>query len=182
MSLKEYVRTSFELQGKDLLENVHDLTAEELAFRPAPHANSIGFLWWHIARVEDGWFQRSIQRQPHLWVSAGWAKRFGMPEEMRDMGYNYTLEQIEAFATPGRELMLEYGRAVRGGTLAFVDGWDPENDTIEVRAPWGGTMGVRDVCAQVLWELNQHSGQIAYLRGLQRGLQRPEYMGPLAPS
>ena len=31
MSLKEYVRTSFELQGKDLLENVQDLTSEELA-------------------------------------------------------------------------------------------------------------------------------------------------------
>ncbi|MEE9285278.1 MAG: DUF664 domain-containing protein [Dehalococcoidia bacterium] len=178
----DYVRTSFELQGKDLLANVQDLSAEELAFRPAPHANSIGFLWWHVARVEDGWFQRSIQRQTHLWVSAGWARRFAMPEEMRDMGYNYSLEQLEAFKTPSRELLLEYWQAVRDATMAFLGTWDPDGDAMEVRAPWGGTMRVQDVCVQVLWELNQHGGQIAYLRGLQRGLQRPEYMGPMAPS
>jgi hypothetical protein len=179
MSVKEFIRRSLELQRKDLLENVAGLTAQELAFRPAPHANAIGFLVWHMARVEDGWVQRAIQRRPHLWVSEGWAQRFGMPPEMRDMGYSYTAAQIEAFKTPPRDLLLSYGQAVRDASLAYIDGWDPAAP-VEVRAPWGGTVGVNDVFAQLTWELDQHSGQVAYLRGLQRGLQRPDYMGPLS--
>ena len=30
--------------------------------------------------------------------------------------------------------------------------------------------------------MNQHAGQVSYLKGLQRGLQRPDYMGPLSLS
>ena len=66
MDLKNFISRAFDIQGKDLLEGVKDLTPEELAWRPAPHANSVGFLLWHMARVEDGWIQRSIQRKPHL--------------------------------------------------------------------------------------------------------------------
>lgn len=180
MAIKDFVRRSFELQGKDLLENVRDLTADDLAWRPAPHANPIGFILWHMLRVEDGWVQRVAQRKPHLWISDGWARRCGMPEDMRDLGFNYTLEQVAAFKTPPLDVLLGYGDAVRQTTLASIDTWDP-GARVELRAPWGGTIGVEDVFLQLLWELENHGGQIAYLRGLRRGLQHPEYMGPLAP-
>ena len=181
MSVKEFIREAMQLTRKDLLDNIRDLTAEELAWRPAPHSNSIGFLAWHITRVEDGWIQRPIQRKLHLWVADKWAERFGMPEEQRDMGYGYTVEQLQAFKTPSLELLLGYSQAVRDATLAFLDTWDPASDAIEVRAPWG-TMTVATTFQQLIWELNQHGGQIAYVKGIQRGLQRPDYPGPLAPS
>src|SRR5215831_12603249 len=34
------------------------LTTEELAWRPDHHSNSIGFMLWHLARVEDRWIVR----------------------------------------------------------------------------------------------------------------------------
>jgi hypothetical protein len=30
---------------------------------------------------------------------------------------------------------------------------------------------------QLIWEFNQHGGQIAYLRGMQRGIEDPAYSG-----
>ncbi len=179
MSVKEFIRQALDLNRKDLLENVLDLSYEDLTWRVVPHANSIGFLLWHLARVEDGWLQRPVQRQPHLWVSEGWCEKFGMPEDQRDMGYNYSLQQIEAFKTPSLDLLMGYAESARDATLTFLESCDPETDTREVRAPWG-TITVQDVFEILIWESNQHAGQIAYIRGIMKGLQRPDYMGPLS--
>ncbi len=35
---------------------------------------------------------------------------------------------------------------------------------------------------QLLWELNQHGGQIGYLRGMQRGIEDASYTGGLFES
>ena len=45
--------------------------------------------------------------------------------------------------------------------------------------PRGGTMTLANMCQQLIWEFNQHGGQIAYLRGMQRGLEDPRYSGGL---
>ena len=182
MNLQSFVIKVFELHRDDLAEVIGDLTQDEAAWRPAPAANPIGFLLWHLTRVEDGWVQRVIQREKHLWVRAGWAVRFGMPEDQRDMGFDYREDQIRDFAPPPLELLRDYFDAVRGGTLDFLASWDPGADDAEHRAPWGGTVGTADILAQLAWEMNQHAGQIAYLKGLQRGLLRPDYMGPLSLS
>ena len=181
MPVKEFIRQALDMTRKDMLQNVLDLSASELAWRVVPHANSIGFLLWHLARVEDGWIQRPVQRKPHLWVSEAWFEKFGMPEDQRDMGYNYTVQQIESFKTPPLDLLMGYSESVRDATLVFLDSWDPESASPEVRAPWG-TITVSDVFQTLIWEGNQHAGQIAYIRGLMKGLQRPDYMGPLSTS
>ena len=40
-------------------------------------------------------------------------------------------------------------------------------------------MTLANLCQQLLWEFNQHGGQIAYLRGMQRGLEDSSYSGGL---
>ena len=182
MSIKDFIHQALDLNRKDLLRQLEGLTAGELAWQPAPHANPIGFIAWHMARVEDGWVQRVFQRQPHLWLSDGWAKRFGMPEEMRDLGWGYSEEQLASFKVPSLDLILGYSEAVRRATLDFLERWDPDGAPVEARAPWGEPIGAQDFFAQLLWELNQHGGQIAYLRGLKRAEIDAEYTGPLAPS
>ncbi|MCL0102086.1 DinB family protein [Dehalococcoidia bacterium] len=180
MSVKEFIRDSLALTRKDLLENVRDLDPEELQSRVVPHVNPIAFLLWHLARVEDGWIQRPVQRRDHLWLTNGWHRKFEMPEDQRDIGHNYSVEQIDAFKTPSLDLLLGYLEEARGATLAFLDLWDPDTDQREVRTIWGSIIGVADVFKILLWEINQHAGQIAYIRGLLRGLQRPNYMGPMS--
>lgn len=180
MLQRDFLRQALSMSQKDLLGNIQDLTEEELRFQPAPHANPIGFLLWHMARVEDAWVQRAVQRKPHIWASERWFERCGMPEDQRDIGHNWDVGRVAAFKPPPLGALLGYGAAVRQGTLDFLDSWDLETGKREVRAPWG-TISVSDVFAILVWELNQHGGQVAYIRGLKRGLQRPAYMGPLAP-
>ena len=180
MSLNAFVKQCFEMQQRDLLARIDGLTQPELEWKPVPHANSIGFLVWHCARVEDGWVQRIFQGKKHLWVTEGWAQRLGMAEDQRDMGYAYSQEQLDAYKVPPLADLLGYEGAVRDATNAFLDSWPGEADTTELKAPWGATVHVRDIFAQLIWELNQHTGQIAYIRGVQQGLQTPDYMGPLA--
>ena len=180
MEVKTFIQTSLHLARKDLLEKVSGLSQDALDWHPAPHANSIGFLVWHMARVEDGWVNRLILRKPHLWVSDGWAKRFAMPEDMRDMGYTYTQEQITAWKSPPVSLLLEYSAAVRAATSALLDGWNPADDGPTVKTGWGKMITVAEVFAQLVWEMNQHGGQVAYIKGLREGLQTPQYMGPLS--
>ncbi len=182
MALKDFIRQALDLNRKDLLRQLDGLSPDDLGWQPAPHSNSIGFIAWHMARVEDGWVQRVFQRQPHLWISDGWAKRFGMAEEMRDLGWGYSKDQLAAFNTPSLDLILGYSEAVRRSTLDFLERWDPEGEPVEARAPWGSPISAQDFFAQLVWELNQHGGQIAYVRGLRRAEIDAEYTGPLAPS
>ena len=69
------------------------LTREELMWQPGPKANHIGFLLWHIGRVEDMWVNRFIRAQPEVWEAEGWAERCGGP--VREIGYGFDAEQVK---------------------------------------------------------------------------------------
>ena len=53
---------------------------------------------------------------------------------------------------------------------------------ITLANPRGGEISLAVMCQQLIWEFNQHGGQIAYLRGEQRGLEDPGYSGGLLES
>jgi len=67
---------------ESLHRTLPDLTETELTREPHP---SIGWLAWRICRVMDSNFSRlSVQEQ--LWITDGWAARFGMPPLPRTSG------------------------------------------------------------------------------------------------
>jgi len=148
---------------------VDGLTPQELAWRPGPECNSIGFILWHLIRVEDFWFQRFIQRRSELYESEGWQQRLGTPP--RDTGYQYTAEQVANFQVPPLETLLDYGRSVRRHTLDFLRQL-PLEKLDEKPRPDRSEMSIGDIFQRVIIELTLHIGQIAYLRGMQRGLDK----------
>ena len=180
MLLKEFVSGCLEQHYNAMLRSVDGLTAEELAWMPTPECSSIGFLLWHYGRTMDRWFQERLQDRPQLWTQ-GWSERLGWPaSDPNDTGYGYGPEQLAAFQVPGVQALLEYNAATYEsavGYLASLD--DADFGGREVINPRGGTMTLANMCQQLLWEFNQHGGQIAYLRGMQRGLESPRYSGGL---
>ena len=56
------------------------LSAEQLAFKPGEYANSIGWLAWHLTRVEDDHVSELAGR-PQAWIEEGWHARFGRPAD-----------------------------------------------------------------------------------------------------
>jgi uncharacterized damage-inducible protein DinB len=153
------------------------LTAEELRWRPGSEANPIGFLVWHVARVEDRWLARFPQDSTEVWIRDGWAQRCGLPES--DTGVGYTTEQVMHFRMPPLADVQAYFDAVRQETLAYLQRLDAsELEVTPKRSPFPEVGGLPDdftigrMFRQLIGEENQHLGHVAYLRGLQRGLDK----------
>ena len=80
-----------------ILENgvavVDGLTDEQLAHRPTPDANSIAWLVWHTARVQDAQIAHAAGTE-EVWIAQGWVERFGLDLDPDDHGYGHTSEQV----------------------------------------------------------------------------------------
>lgn len=143
---------------------VQGLDAEDLARSPAPGANTIGWLVWHLSRVQDHHVAELLDER-QLWVQ-GWAERFGLDADPDDIGYGHTREQMEAVRPPNADVLIDYHLAVHERTERMLHGIDPHQLGRIVDRSWDPpvTMGVRLV--SVADDSLQHIGQAAYLRGM----------------
>ncbi len=150
----------------DLVRSAVDgLSPEELRWAPEPGANSIGWLVWHLTRVQDDHLAEVIGAD-QIWVNDDWASRFGLRPGTLETGYGHTAEQVEAVRPENAELLIEYFEAVSSRTREFLRGLtDSDLDRI-VDERWNPpvTLGVRLV--SVVNDDDQHVGQAVYLRGL----------------
>ena len=168
MDFKDIVRMALEEYLGDLRKALEGLTAEERRFQPTPESHHIDFAVWHMARVEDDWIQRFARGAGTVWQSEGWDARCGLPS--RDSGVRYTAEQVAALPEFDIGEMMAYYDSVRRSTLAYLDalsGSDLDECPQPERRP-GYT--VAKMLAHVVVEEAQHTGQVAYIRGMQRGL------------
>ena len=63
--------------------------------------------------------------------------------------------------------LLKYGEAVRAGTLEYLQSLTADDYAVVPREQ-RPEMSVGAICRQIVGELYQHQGHIAYLRGLLR--------------
>ena len=150
---------------------VDGLTREELAFQPDKECNSIGFLLWHQARAEDSLVNGMVQQKPQVWTTGNWYQKMKVTENPDDDGWGYTAEQIAAFPVPELKDLLGYAEAVRAKTVEYLKSMTANDFDKVIKAPFG-ELTVGQMLSLTMCELNQHTGQIAYLRGLQRGLNK----------
>jgi uncharacterized damage-inducible protein DinB len=157
-----------ELFGR-IADHVHDvvdgLSADDLVWSPAPGANSIGWLVWHLTRVQDDHVADLLDEE-QLWTAGPWAPRFGLAPDRGNTGYGHTPEEVASVRPDGVDLLVSYYDAVAARTIAFLERLAPgELDRI-VDERWDPpvTMGVRLV--SIADDDIQHAGQAAYLRGL----------------
>ena len=141
---------------------VAGLSADDLVWAPSAGANTIGWLVWHLARVEDH-HGAELLGQPQQW--AGWAERFGLEPDPEDNGYGHSAEQVAAVRPPSAALLLEYHAAVHQPLVDFLDdlGSDDLERVVDERWDPPVTMAVRLV--SVAEDALQHAGQAAYMRG-----------------
>lgn len=164
MTLNDFIADALEKETGFLMAALDGLSPAEMAWQPAPDANSIGWMLWHMVRVEDMWIQFFAQFQPELWESAGWHEKFGLPT--RDNGFGHTADQVNNFPPLDWPEFLRYRTAVRAATLAYLNTLTPA-DLATVPRERRPEMSLGAMFRQIIGELYQHTGQIAYLRGLQ---------------
>jgi uncharacterized damage-inducible protein DinB len=158
MDCRDLIVDGLNRVDEDLRRALEGLTAEQLGFRPAEHANSVAWLAWHLTRVQDDHVSELAGR-PQAWISDGWHARFDKhgPAEVAAIRPESAAVLIDYYAAVHRR-SLEYLASVSCADMDRVIDrrWDPPV-----------TVGIRLV--SVVNDCTQHVGQLAFLRGLIEG-------------
>jgi uncharacterized damage-inducible protein DinB len=150
----------------DLVRGAVDgLTSEQLRWTPAPRANSIGWLVWHLTRIQDD-HVADLLGQEQVWATGDWAARFGLDADVTDTGYGHSPAQVATVRPDSAQVLVDYHDAVAARTYELLRGVTPEDLDRIVDKRWDPpvTLGARLV--SVLGDDVQHVGQAAYVRGL----------------
>jgi uncharacterized protein YfaP (DUF2135 family) len=122
---------------------------------------------WHLTRIQDDHIAELIGTD-QVWASGDWAGHFALGADTSDTGYGHSPAQVAAVRPDSWQVLVEYYGAVHARTLEFLRDLTPEDLDRVVDERWDPpvTLGVRLV--SVLADDEQHVGQAAYVRGLQR--------------
>ena len=167
MDVKELLLKSLEQSQGYLAKALDGLTQEEATWSPSSECNNTSFILWHIARVEDFFVNRVIQRGKELYETQKWQDKLDTPTK----AYQLTLEELQAWPAPKLEILREYANSVRQSTLAFLKAI-PIEKLSEVPRPDRSPDSIGTTLGHMTTEIALHVGQITYLRGMQRGLDK----------
>jgi uncharacterized damage-inducible protein DinB len=164
MNSAEVVADAFGRVREEVHAAVEGLSPKDLNARLDADANSIAWLVWHLARIQDDHVADAAGLE-QVWLSQGWAARFGLPFGEEATGYGHTSEQVAAVRVDSAELLLGYYDAVHEQTMGFVGQLDDAALDRVVDEAWSPpvTLGVRLV--SVIADDLQHAGQAAFVRG-----------------
>ena len=146
-------------------EAVAGLDQGQLAERPPPGANSIGWLVWHLTRVQDHHIAKILDA-PQVWADGEWAGRFGLEPDPANTGYGHSSAEVAAVRPEGPDALMQYLDAVDQRTRSMLEQLRPADLDRIVDRRWDPpvTLGVRLI--SIADDGLQHAGQAAYVRGL----------------
>lgn len=150
-------------------ESVHaavdGLTQDQLAYRVDPAANSIAWLVWHLARVQDD-HVADVAGHEQVWTAGGWRERYGLPFDASDVGYGHDADEVAELGGTQAKLLTDYYDAVHEQTIRYVRDLKAADLSRIVDERWDPpvTLGVRLV--SVINDDLQHAGQAAFVRGV----------------
>jgi uncharacterized damage-inducible protein DinB len=165
MELKDLLGDLFGRITEHVHEAVDGLDAEALCAPLVPGANTIGWLVWHLTRVQDD-HVAEILDQPQVWTSGDWSGRFGVPADPGNTGYGHSDDEARAIRPESAEALIEYYEAVATRTRELLDRITPSELDRVVDDRWDPpvTLGVRLV--SIADDDIQHAGQACYVRGI----------------
>lgn len=161
---------------------VDDADSRVLLYRPDTSANSVAWLVWHLARVQDDHLAdlaavlagraapagRGEHRVPEgqRWQSDGWADRFALPYGPHDTGFGHGPEDVAAFTLADARLLAGYHASVHEATLSVLASLAEADFPRVVDRRWSPEVTATSRLVSVLNDTTQHAGQAAYVLGL----------------
>ena len=165
MNVSEVLIESFDRLPALVRAAVQGLDAERLRWAPAPGANSVGWLVWHLTRVQDHHVSALLD-QEQVWVSDDWASRFGLDPDPR----NTDTPTLPTRSPPcGPTAPGCWSTTARGARPHPQPARPGAGGSRPRRRRAGGTRRCPSGWAgQRRQSATQHVGQAAYVRGLQQ--------------
>ena len=164
---KEAIKSGLAEYMDGLKKAVDGLTPAELRWQPTLASNSISWIVWHMARVEDRWVNFVLRGDVERWIGDGWHEKFGMSEEAH--GYGETEVEVRAMPDVAMADVLVYYDAVRQSTMAHLETMTPADVEATYAHPKRKGLTGAWILGHILVEESQHLGQVAYIRGMIRG-------------
>ena len=174
MDWKELLTDGYSRVSQVLERSLKGLTRDDLKWQPKPDSNSIGWLAWHLTRVQDDHIA-SLMGEEQLWIKDGWHAKFNRPPDPKDRGFGNTPEQVAAFESDVQTL-LDYHMAVSERSKRYfltLSDSDLDRELDEPQYQPLPKVGVRLI--SVLADNLQHAGQAAYVRGQLQGMGWQRY-------
>ena len=168
MDFRDILKSQLSEYMEQLELAIGGLTEDERRYQPTPQSNHIDFIVWHMARVEDTLLNRAILRRPDLWERDGWDERLGINEEGN--GYRFSAEQAAGIPAFSLDMLMEYYMSVRREFFDYINSLT-EEDLISLPNPRRPEFPVGETLKHIVVEEAQHVGQIAYIRGMLRGIE-----------
>ncbi|MFC2040058.1 DinB family protein [Chloroflexota bacterium] len=155
--------------GEEMTRILGGLEVDMLDTMPSLDTNSIGWLAWHISRSQDAQVS-ALAGSEQLWITEGWHARFNRPKNAEDSGFGHTPADVTTFRSPEPEVILSYYQAVALRTREYILSLTEAEFSRELDEPRfqpPPIVGVRIV--SIMADGLQHTGQMAYARGLLQG-------------
>ena len=157
----------------DAFGRIHETLALHLSgmdgrtmlWRADPGANPIGWIAWHLTRVQDDHLA-GVGEVEQVWTAQGFAGRFNLPYPVGDIGYGQTSAEVGRFAVAAPDLLLADHDAVHGQTLGILRGLDDAGYARIVDERWDPPVTAAVRLVSVVDDAAQHVGQIGYLKGM----------------
>lgn len=162
---RELLRDAFTRLIEHVDELTDGLTDEVSGYRPTPDANSIAWLIWHSARVQDIQLA-DIAGVEQVWTRDGWVDRFGLDLPRNDTGYGQSPEDVAKVRAPA-DLLSGYYHAVHELTCEYIGGVTAGELSRVVDTNWDPPVTASARLVSIIDDCAQHLGQAAYVRGIQ---------------
>ncbi len=163
--------TTADLLG-DALTRVRDsghrvldgLDEDQLSYRVAERANSIAWLIWHAARIQDD-HVADVAGSDQVWTADGWAARLGLPFDDSATGFGHSSDDVAAVGASADHLR-GYLDAVTTRSLEYVATLTDDDLDRVVDERWDPPVTLAVRLVSVLNDGLQHIGQAAFVRGV----------------
>lgn len=144
---------------------VEGVDLDHLVESPAPGTNTIAWLVWHSARVQDHHVSELLGID-QIWVEDNWSKQFGLAPDPSNTGYGHSPQDVAEVRPVQPEVLLGYLEVTDRRTRSLLETVVPADLDRVVDRRWDPpvTLGVRLV--SIADDCLQHMGQAAYVRGL----------------
>jgi hypothetical protein len=146
----------------ELVEGLSDLSPDQAVYRPDSQANSIAWLVWHAARVQDD-HVADLAGVEQAWPA--WRDRFALPFDPWATGYGHSPDDVAAVRV-GADLLIGYYRDVHSLTVGYLNQLTADELDRVVDSNWDPPVTASVRLVSVIGDTTQHLGQAYYVRGL----------------
>jgi uncharacterized damage-inducible protein DinB len=161
----ELLTDGFNRIQEGIRQALEGLGPQDVLYRPDPESNTIGWLVWHMTRVQDDHIA-DVAGHKQVWHEAGWVDRFGLPFDADATGFGQNSLDVGAVQPKSVDLLTGYHDDVHAKTIEYVSALSDRDLEKVIDDSWDPpvTLGTRLV--SVVSDDLQHLGQVGYVRGL----------------